>query len=211
MAARAQATDYTDRNFDSLRLRLQNLVRSVFLEWTDFNVANFRNLLLALHAFLGDVLTFYQDHQARESRIAMVTQRKNLIALTNLLGFRPAGARAATADVTFTLAAPPAAAVPAARRGSAKTLRTRPRTGHDSRRRVRDTAAPRAHGFAWATRSQPEARTQVTGNANRELNRMAPAQSPADGRTQSGGAVRPESPGHQGRPLRGRPRRPDRR
>src|SRR5574341_105908 len=111
MALLAQATDYTDKDFDSLRLRLQNLVRSVFPEWTDFNVASFGNLLLELYAFVGDVLGFYQDNQARESRIATATQRKNLIALTKLLGFRPAGARAATADVTFTLAATPAAPV----------------------------------------------------------------------------------------------------
>jgi hypothetical protein len=41
MAQLAQATDYTDKDFDSLRLRLQSLVRSVFPDWTDFNVANF--------------------------------------------------------------------------------------------------------------------------------------------------------------------------
>ncbi|MCI0636598.1 MAG: t4-like baseplate wedge, partial [Actinobacteria bacterium] len=105
------ATDYTDKDFDSLRLRLQNLVRSVFPEWTDFNVASFGNLLLELYAFVGDVLGFYQDNQARESRIATATQRKNLIALTKLLGFRPAGARAATADLLFRLTAPPAAPV----------------------------------------------------------------------------------------------------
>lgn len=111
MALLAQATDYTDKDFDSLRLRLQNLVRSVFPEWTDFNVANFGNLLVELYAFVGDVLAFYQDNQARESRIATATQRKNLIALTKLLGFRPEGAKAATADVVFTLAAAPTADV----------------------------------------------------------------------------------------------------
>jgi hypothetical protein len=111
MAQLAQATDYTDKDFDSLRLRLQNLVRSVFPEWTDFNVANFGNVLVELYAFVGDLLAFYQDNQARESRIATATQRKNLIALTKLLGFRPAGARAATADAVFTLAAIPAAPV----------------------------------------------------------------------------------------------------
>jgi hypothetical protein len=111
MALLARATDYTDKDFDSLRLRLQNLVRSVFPEWTDFNVASFGNILVELFAFVGDLLVFYQDNQARESRIATATQRKNLIALTKLLGFRPAGARAATADVVFTLAAVPAAPV----------------------------------------------------------------------------------------------------
>src|ERR1700694_5225033 len=107
MALLAHAADYTDKDFDSLRLRLENLVRSVFPEWTDFNVANFGNILLELYAFVGDVLAFYQDSEAGESRIATATQRKNLIALTKLLGFRPSGARAATVDAVFTLAAVP--------------------------------------------------------------------------------------------------------
>lgn len=111
MAQVAQSTDYTDKDFDSLRLRLQTLVRAVFPEWTDFNVANFGNILLELFAFVGDLLIFYQDNQARESRIVTATQRKNLIALTKLLGFRPTGARAATADVTFQLSAIPSAQV----------------------------------------------------------------------------------------------------
>jgi hypothetical protein len=111
MGLSSQATDYTDKDFDSLRLRLQSLVRSVFPDWTDFNVASFGNILLELYAFVGDVLTFYQDNQARESRLLSATQRKNLIGLTKLLGFRPAGARAATVDEVFTLAAPPAADV----------------------------------------------------------------------------------------------------
>jgi hypothetical protein len=81
----------------------------VFPDWTDFNVASFGNILLELFAFVGEVLTFYQDNQARESRIVTATQRKNVIALAKLLGFKLAGARAATADVQFRLAAPPAA------------------------------------------------------------------------------------------------------
>jgi hypothetical protein len=111
MGLLAQATDYTDKDFDSLRLRLQSLVGSVFPDWTDFNVANFGNVLLEMYAFVGDVLTFYQDNQASKSRLLTATQRKNLIGLTKLLGFRPAGARAATAEEVFTLAAPPAADV----------------------------------------------------------------------------------------------------
>jgi hypothetical protein len=111
MGLLARTTDYTDKDFDSLRVRLQNLVRSVFPDWTDFNVASFGNLLIELYSFVGDVLTFYQDSQARESRILTATQRKNLIALTKLLGFRPAGARAASVDAIFTLASPPSAAV----------------------------------------------------------------------------------------------------
>jgi hypothetical protein len=107
----AQATDYTDKDFDSLRLRLQGLVRSVFPDWTDFNVGNFGNLLLELYAFVGDVLSFTLDTHARESRLLTATQRKNLIALCKLIGFRPAGATAASALEVFALAASPVADV----------------------------------------------------------------------------------------------------
>src|ERR1044071_979203 len=107
MGLLAQARDYTDKDFDSLRLRLQSLVRSVFPDWTAFNVASFGNVLLELYAFVLDVLVVYQDNQARESRLLTATQRRNLIALTKLLGFRPAGARAATVEEVFTLAVPP--------------------------------------------------------------------------------------------------------
>jgi hypothetical protein len=101
-------TDYTSKDFDSLRARLFNLIASVFPEWTDFNVANFGNIMVELFAHVGDVLGFYLDNHARESRISTATQRRSLIALSKLLGFTPTGAVAATADVTLTLAEVPA-------------------------------------------------------------------------------------------------------
>jgi len=90
--------DYTDRDFDSIQLRLQSLIRSVFPDWTDFNVANFGDILLDLFSHVGDVLGKYQDGQARESRIVTATQRRNVLALVKLLGYRAQGARASTVD-----------------------------------------------------------------------------------------------------------------
>lgn len=107
MALLPENVDYSDKDFDALRARLINLVRTAFPDWTDFNVANFGNILLELFAFTGDVLTFYQDNQARESRISTAQLRKSLIGLSKLIGFEPAGATAATVDVTATLAAVP--------------------------------------------------------------------------------------------------------
>ena len=99
--------DYTDKDFDALRVRLQGLIRQVFTDWTDFNVATFGNMLLELFCFVGDVVGFYQDSQSRESRIISATQRKNLLALAKLLNFTPTSARAATAEEKFSLPAPP--------------------------------------------------------------------------------------------------------
>jgi hypothetical protein len=101
--------DYTDKDFDALRERLIALVRSAFPEWSDFSVASFGNLLLELYAFVGDVIAYYLDAQARESRLATATQRKNVIALARMLGFKVQGARASTAKVALSLGAPPSA------------------------------------------------------------------------------------------------------
>ncbi len=112
MAILPGSVDYTDKDFDSLRARLIALLRSVFPDWSDFDVASFGNLLVEMYAFVGDVITYYLDNQARESRIGTATQRKNVIALAQLLGYRLHGARAATAEVVFSLPRPPVADVP---------------------------------------------------------------------------------------------------
>lgn len=106
MGLLSQSSDFSDKDFESLRKRLRGLILSVFPAWTDDAVANFGNLLVELFAYTGDMLSFYQDNQAAESRITTATQRKNLLALAKLLNYIPAGAHAATAAVTFTLAAP---------------------------------------------------------------------------------------------------------
>ena len=41
-----EAVDYTDKDFDALRTRLIQLVKSVFPDWTDFEVASFGNVLI---------------------------------------------------------------------------------------------------------------------------------------------------------------------
>jgi hypothetical protein len=106
MALLPYNVDYTDKDFDSLRARLFQLISSVFPTWTDQNVSDFGNILVELFAFTGDVLTFYQDNQARESRIVTARLRKSLIGLAKLIGYTPRGASAASCDVTLTLAAP---------------------------------------------------------------------------------------------------------
>lgn len=106
MALLSSSSDYTDRDFEAIRRRLRGLVLSTFPNWTADQVANFGNLLVELYAYVGDMLSFYQDAQAAEAHITTATQRKNLLALAKLLNYTPAGATAATAPITFTLAAP---------------------------------------------------------------------------------------------------------
>jgi hypothetical protein len=103
--------DYTDKDFDSIRARLHNLIDSAFPAWTDKEKADFGNILVDLNAFTLDVLTYYQDNQAAESRITTARLRRSMLALVKLIGYRPTGAVAATAELRFSLAVPPAADV----------------------------------------------------------------------------------------------------
>jgi len=95
--------DYTDKDFESLRTRLFALIGSVFPDWTDREVSNFGNILVELFAFTGDVLTFYQDNQAKESRLSDAIVRSNVLALAKMLNYVPEGNAAASAEVLVTL------------------------------------------------------------------------------------------------------------
>lgn len=103
--------DYTNKDFDALRDRLFNIIPSAFPEWTDRQVADFGNLLVELFAFVGDVIGFYQDNQANESRWTSARLRRSLLAMIKLIGYVPPGAAAATTDLTVQLAASPVGSV----------------------------------------------------------------------------------------------------
>lgn len=108
MPVLGEQLDYTDKDFASLRLRLHNLISSVFPTWTQTDIANFGNLLVEMYAFVGGVLTKYQDNQAIESRWSVATQRKNLIAMAKLIGYEPPTATASQVDVTISIGSPAA-------------------------------------------------------------------------------------------------------
>lgn len=103
--------DYTDLDFDSLLARLKALLASVFPDLNLEDTAELASILLSAKAHIGDVLAYYLRRQGREARIATATQRASLVALCKLIGYRPAGATAAIATETFTLAAAAAADV----------------------------------------------------------------------------------------------------
>lgn len=103
MAILPRSSDFTAKDFDSLRARLIALLKSVFPTWTDFQTANFGTLLAEMFCWTGDVLAFYQDNNAGESRIVTAQQRRNLLALTKLLAYVPQVASAAQADLSISV------------------------------------------------------------------------------------------------------------
>jgi hypothetical protein len=107
MTVLPQNLDYTDKDYDSIYTRLTLLTSSVFPDWSNDTVANFGNILKGLMSYVGDILSFYMDNQAAESRLTDARIRQNVLALAKMLGFDVPGASAATATVTLTLAAIP--------------------------------------------------------------------------------------------------------
>jgi len=149
---------YLERDFDSIRSRLIELVQSVFPEWSEHDVASFGDILLEAFAFVGDALGYYLDALIRETRIVTATQRRSLIALARLVGYRLPGAQAATAVVTFDLDAAMGGdvVIPAGR-----VLRTQTITSPVVFQLLGDVAIPAGatHGEGTAEHSQSQSKT----------------------------------------------------
>lgn len=158
--------DYSDKDFDAIRLRLQKLVKSVYPDWTDFAVTNLGNLLLEMFAFVGDITSFYQDAQAAEAFLPTATQRKNILAICSRLGYRPPSGSAARAPVLITLEAPPIADVLIPAGTSIRTQDSRDPVEFQLLSGVTIEAGanpPVAVGTAEHSRSFTEQEIQVTG------------------------------------------------
>lgn len=104
--------DLTNKDFASLRLRLQGLARSVTPEWTDFNNANFGNVLLEMMAYVGDNIMFYVDAQAREMFWPTLTRRISAIRQGRLINFELDGAHQASGVVRISIPTPLTKLVP---------------------------------------------------------------------------------------------------
>jgi hypothetical protein len=103
--------DYTTKDFNALRLRLQGLIRSVYPNWTEFNVANFGNIMLESFCFVGDVMSWNQDKQMREVFWPTVVQYVNAIRLGRMINFSLTSAGSSTGTARFSLPSLPASAV----------------------------------------------------------------------------------------------------
>lgn len=105
--------DYTDRDFASIRQRIITHLVALFPRWTDYNRSNFGTILIEAFAYVGDILAFYQDAQARETRWSTATRRASIISLARLINYTLDGANAATVtmDVTLTRTVSPGGTV----------------------------------------------------------------------------------------------------
>lgn len=94
--------DYTDRDFDALRVRLYKGLQTVYPDWSDTEVATFGNLMVEMYCFVGDVHTYYGNRHAREAHWATALLRRSLLNIGKSFGYAPTTASASQVDVTIT-------------------------------------------------------------------------------------------------------------
>jgi uncharacterized phage protein gp47/JayE len=91
--------DYTRRDFNTIKEDLLRRASVVLPEWTDRDPSDFGMLFVDMWSYMGDVLHYYIDRAAKEAFINTATQRESVLALANLLDYRPRGRTSSKATV----------------------------------------------------------------------------------------------------------------
>ncbi len=94
------ATNYSNRDYTSIRQDLLLRASQTIPEWTSRENSDFGMVMVDLWAYFADILHYYIDRAADEAFIDTATQRESLLALANLYDYVPNRQKAATALVT---------------------------------------------------------------------------------------------------------------
>ncbi len=85
-----KSINYLGKDFDTLKQNLIDFTKTYFPnQYSDFNDASPGMVFIEQSAAIGDMLSFYQDIQLKESMLANATERKNVLALAQSMGYKP--------------------------------------------------------------------------------------------------------------------------
>jgi hypothetical protein len=94
--------NYVGKDFQQLRQNLIDYTKTYFPNvYADFNESSPGMVFIEMAAFIGDVLAYYQDAQLKESLLVHATERKNVIALGQALGYKPNVSTPAVTNLTI--------------------------------------------------------------------------------------------------------------
>lgn len=81
---------YINRNFDDFKSQLVEYAKAYFPDaYNDFSPTSPGMLFIEMAAYVGDVLSFYQDNQLQETFLQHAKNPGNLYALAYMMGYRP--------------------------------------------------------------------------------------------------------------------------
>lgn len=94
--------NYLSKDFDSIKLDLLNYLKKYFPNSIqDFNDASGGMAIIDLMAYISDVLNFQMDRSVNESFVSRAVERKNIIALADMYGYKTKTVVPATAYMTL--------------------------------------------------------------------------------------------------------------
>lgn len=96
-------SNYTDKDFAALQVRLRGLALSVFPDWPVDRATAFANMMLDSFAFVGDLANYYNDANYRESFSSEAELLQSVLYIARSLGVDLPLQESSTADVLFTM------------------------------------------------------------------------------------------------------------
>ena len=95
--------NYLNKDFTALKQSLMNYAKSYFPNtYRDFNETSPGMMLLEMNAYVGDVLSFYIDKQYQEMLLPLAEERRNIITMAKMFGYKVKPIVPAFVDLTFT-------------------------------------------------------------------------------------------------------------
>jgi hypothetical protein len=81
--------NYLNKDFDNIKHTLMEYAKSYFPNtYKDFNETSPGMMLIEMAAYVGDVLSFYIDQQYKEMMLPLAEERRNMINIANMLGYK---------------------------------------------------------------------------------------------------------------------------
>ena len=95
--------NYLNKDFNEIKNSLVEYTKTYFPNsYRDFNETSPGMMLIELAAYVGDVLSFYIDQQYKEMMLPLAEERRNVINMANMLGYKVKPSTPAYVDLTVT-------------------------------------------------------------------------------------------------------------
>tara|TARA_R100001079_G_scaffold110589_2_gene86576 strand:+ start:3072 stop:5321 length:2250 start_codon:yes stop_codon:yes gene_type:complete len=95
--------EYLNKDFGQIKNSLVRYAKSYFPNtYKDFNETSPGMMLLEMSAYVGDVMSFYIDQQYREMLLPLAEERRNIINMAKMFGYKVKPIVPAYVDLTFT-------------------------------------------------------------------------------------------------------------
>jgi len=95
--------NYLNKDFIAIKNSLMSYAKSYFPNtYKDFNETSPGMMLLEMNAYVGDTLSFYIDQQYREMLLPLAEERRNIITMAKMFGYKVKPIVASFVNLTFT-------------------------------------------------------------------------------------------------------------